>query len=307
MDNIIKKKYYLNNLSDFLPSLQLLSFHGKGRGGGEVLVDRIIKIYSKSNKNKNLKIISCNENLLLRISEILKNRDGSLFTAGLRDLDIISLSIVLRKKFNIYNQVPYHKAIKFKKDPVHYLLVKFYFFIIKYFANQIFINSLECIPFTTQRVITLLPIMEQKKLINKIEFNKYTKKTLTLGTVFRLTEERGIGSKDYAKMIDFLLKMNKCTSNKNIEFKVIHCGDFNEKLQKKITNKFNKIEFLGFKKNWCSINVDAYFFISKYEGFGLAPYEASFKNLVFVNDAFPKELFESSPNIYPIENIFQII
>lgn len=297
--------YCLNDLPFLTKSIGLISFHGLGKGGGEKVLQKISEIYEQC-FSKSYQSISSATSFKMRILAVKKS-NNFLLTAGLRDIDLIVLSIFLNKKFSVYIQVPYHKSISLKTDFTHFILVKIYMIIVQKYAEKIFVNASLTVPFSSLKKTVLLPILSSEMVQNKIEFTRIVKQKIIIGTAFRLNTERGIGSKDIEGLISLCIKIDAHLIAKNIEFELQHFGEFEKDLATKMRNSFPKIKFNGYKNNWISNDVDAYVFLSKYEGFGLAPLEASAKKLVFVNDAFPKELFKCSPNIYPIEKIFEII
>jgi hypothetical protein len=303
-----KKLYYLEDLPLFLKSFNLISYHGKGKGGGEVVFEKIIKLYQKRG-NTSINTISSKTNILNRFNIIFKlNRGATLFlTAGLRDIDLLFFSIIFKKNIYVYLQVPYHKSISFKKDSIHFLLVKLYLFIINKKAKLIFCNSTQTLGSNNKKTRIILPIFSSDIIKEKIKLYKLNKPQIIFGTAFRLNKERGIGSKDIEGLIVFLKKVKEIVEAKGIKFKVFHFGEFNQSISKDIQKQFNEIAFLGYKKKWIDVEVDAFVFFSNYEGFGLAPLEASSKTPVFVNYAFPKDLLICSPNIYPINDIFEIL
>jgi len=75
-----EKTYYLNDLPLLLNSLSLISYHGMGRGGGEIVANKIIDYYLPINKN--LKILNCTNSLFKRFISLLKTKkkDIILFT-----------------------------------------------------------------------------------------------------------------------------------------------------------------------------------------------------------------------------------
>lgn len=303
----IKAKYYLDNLPELLPSPGLISCHGRGKGGGEVVLEKILKLYKQNNITP--KTITSKDSFASRVWPILrlKNNDSILLTSGLRDLDVIALCILLRKKFAVYVQVPYLKSCDFKGDLVHYLLVRTYLILIRIFSKYIFVNSAETLGIKSTKAIVLLPVTYSEIVKEKIFLRKLDKSCVVFGTASRLFAERGIGSKDPDGLIDICLRTDKILGKKGIEFKIVHFGEVDIQIANSIRSRFNKIEFCGYNKHWTDADVDLFIFNSRYEGFGLAPLEASAKKPVFVNEAFPEELLACSPNIYPINDLFGIL
>tara|TARA_R110001583_G_scaffold69696_8_gene197578 strand:+ start:4538 stop:5464 length:927 start_codon:yes stop_codon:yes gene_type:complete len=308
MVSVKTENYYLDDLLKFFKTIDLLSLHGRGKGGGEVVSKKILNYYSSVKNNSEISIVSSKYSFIKRFLCIKKLRksDIILFTAGIRDVDVILFSIFLGKKFNVYNQVPYQKAINFKIDAIHFLLVKLYIFLLENFCTFVLSNSASALKLN-RKIEILLPILSNEIVFKKIPLKKINKKNIVFGTAFRLNKERGIGSKDIDGLISFCKRISKLMEEKSINFSVIHYGEFDEEIASRIKNNFSNIEFVGYTLNWFEKDIDAYFFISKYEGFGLAPLEASNYKPVFVNDVFPKEIFLCSPNIYLINEIFKII
>ena len=94
----IKAKYYLDNLPELLHSPGLISWHGRGMGGGEVVFEKILKLYKQNNINP--KTIASKDNFARRVWSILrlKKNESILLTSGIRDLDVIAFCILLISK-----------------------------------------------------------------------------------------------------------------------------------------------------------------------------------------------------------------
>jgi hypothetical protein len=305
-----EKNYYLDDLPLFLNSISSLSVHGKGKGGGEVVIEKILVLYSDLKKNVNISRISGEDGFLKRFLFIFNTnkRETILLTAGVRDIDLIFFCFLLNKKAFIYNQVPYLKAASKKKDIVHYLLVRLYVFLLKLKIITIFTNSKSCITIKGKDIKVILPILKKEQVISPAQHLSFNTSLINFGTAFRLNTERGRGSKDIEGLVLFCKQMDQVLKKKGINFKVTHFGQYEENLKLQIQNEFQNIEFKGYTSDWIeNSEIDAYFFISRYEGFGLAALEASLKKPVYVNEAFPEELFSSSTNIHKLDTLFDII
>jgi hypothetical protein len=305
-----EKNYYLDDLPFLLSSINSLSVHGKGKGGGEVVIEKILALYVDLKKNLNISRISSEDGFLKRFLFIFntKKRETILLTAGLRDTDLIFFCFLLNKKAFVYNQVPYLKASSIKKDVVHYTLVRLYVFLLKLKIITIFTNSKSCITIKGKDIKVILPILKKEQVISPSQHLNFDKAHINFGTAFRLNSERGRGSKDIEGLVLFCKQMDQILKKKGIDFKVTHFGQYEETLKLQLQNEFHNIEFKGYATDWIEHSeIDAYFFISRYEGFGLAALEASSKKPVYVNEAFPEELFSSSTNIHKIDTLFDII
>ncbi len=305
-----EKNYFLDDFPIFLNAIHSLSVHGKGKGGGEVVVEKIVALYSNLKADSDISKISGEDSFFKRFLFILKTKKPGaiLLTAGLRDIDVILFCFLLNKKAFVYNQVPYLKAASIKKDVVHYLFVRLYVFLLELKFITIFTNSKSCITIKGKDIKVILPILKKEKVISPSQTLHFNKPQINFGTAFRLNTERGMGSKDLEGLVLFCKQIDKILQQKGIDFKVTHFGQYEDALKLKLKNEFNNIEFKGYTSNWIeNTEIDAYFFISRYEGFGLAALEASSKKPVYVNDAFPEELFLSSTNIYTLETLLETI
>lgn len=304
-----EEDYFLDDLPYFFDSIQILSVHGKGKGGGEIVAEKIMSLFAQSQTVPKTIKISSEDGFLKRFRTIYKAKKTSaiFLTSGLRDIDLLVYCVLLRKKAALYNQVPFLKATSFTKDFIHYLLVKTYVFVVKSKAITLFTNSEECIRIRGKENKVILPFFKKDLVLeacNRIDVNK---PELVFGTAFRLNTERGLGSKDLNAIVNFCKRVNEKLKKKEVAFTIKHFGQFEEKLALLLKEQIPNIEFHGYTENWTEHKVDAYFFISRYEGFGLAALEASSKAPVYVNEAFPKELFSSSPNVHTLESLFKTL
>ena len=91
-------------------------------------------------------------------------------------------------------------------------------------------------------------------------------------------------------------------SKSKINYSVINFGDVHSSILHKFKDYSDVIKLCGYKKNWYETPCDVFFFISNYEGFGLAAYEASQTGtLTIVNEVFPDELIHVTNNIHRID------
>ena len=279
----------IDDIPKLLPDVFFISIHGLGNGGGEKVADKILNSYFiyLGILPKLVPVNYYNFSDFLRFKT--DNRINFLFCAGPRDILKIILCILFSSKFAVYLQVPYWKSVTFS-DPIHLMIVRFFYWIIKKYASLIIVNSSNSSPYIDSLIEIVIPILRME-IYKKPSF-KTLKIFTNINFVCRLANERGSGSKD----IDSMLKLGREVKQYNktlIEQKITikHFGDINEKIKALFNDEDLPIVFFGNKKNWLELSSGPVVFLSKYEGFGLAAFEASIAGrLVFVNEAFPDEL-----------------
>ena len=304
-----EEDYFLDDLPHFFHSIQILSVHGKGKGGGEIVAEKIMSLFAQSQTAPKTIKIGSEDGFLKRFLAIYKSKTTStiLLTAGLRDIDLLVYCVLLHKKVNLYNQVPFLKATSFTKDFMHFFFVKIYAFVLRSKAITLFTNSKNCIHIKGKENKVILPFFKKELVSTTCKPVDVNKMELVFGTAFRLNTERGLGSKDLNAIINFCKRVDEKLKKRGVSFSVKHFGQFEEKLALILQEQIPNIEFHGYTENWTEHKVDAYFFISRYEGFGLAALEASSRAPVYVNEAFPKELFLNSSNVHTLEYLFKIL
>ena len=130
-----------------------------------------------------------------------------------------------------------------------------------------------------------------------------SQKSLVFVTACRLSNERGKGSRNIGMWVKFLESCAAESATDGKTYKVIHFGDCDSEIKNFLLSKKLPILFEGYKSNWIDQDCDGYLFFSNYEGFGLAAYEASFKNRpVVVSSAFPDELVRLRKNIVRLDD-----
>jgi hypothetical protein len=303
-----KKPYVLDQIPNFLPMLQAITVHGKGKGGGEVVANIIKDLYS----NNDIKIDTIIAGKIKNVLAITGRSNYSpmsipiLLTAGLRDLPLAIFLILRRINYSVYIQVPYHKS-KTIKDLPHFILAILFENIVVRCSKFVISNSAQCLSdrFTPNAIV--LPITQDVLKANAIE--KLVKDTSPLQKSFifvtacRFNKERGIGSRNINAWIKFLETCAQENLLSNKSYKVIHYGECDPDIKNVFVSAGLPITFAGYDTNWLHKNCDAYLFFSNYEGFGLAAFEASLTHSpVIVSPSFPDELVDLRKNIFRLHD-----
>lgn len=267
---------------------------------------KIKKIYKHAQKD--LKIIQSNSLPKIKMSVLIgliKSKNSKIIlSSGLRDNFLAAILILLRVKYDIYCQVPYHKAMTIKDIP-HYIMTIMFLKLTVRFAKNLYTNSNECLPSNIKRKKVLLPINKDELIplnSNLINTNGINTKNTKFISASRLNIEKGIGSRDINTILSFL-KSCKAKNKKNYKIVFHHYGEVDQSIKQIFLNENLPIVFNGFSEDWVKTKCDGYIFASNYEGFGLSAFEAANTGRkVFVNEAFPEELIHSNPNIMKLDS-----
>lgn len=287
----------LSDLPDLLPDLRLLVIHGEGRGGGERAAAKIDDAYRA--KGSTIDVIgSGNRSALKAAIQALRGGPGTsvLFSGGMRDLPGVLAARTAGVGFAAYFQVPYLRSLSIS-DPVHAAAVMGMVGFNRLFARNIFVNSGQGWPLWLQGR-TLLPIVDAERVVQRPA--KWPVAGLVrLATACRLFSERGHGSKDVESMLRLIEEVriyNQAQNGQRIE--LVHYGDVDAYHAALLDPHHDVLERRGYAMDWYTADslVNGYFFFSHYEGFGLAPLEATKSGCpVFVNEGFPPELLTCGP------------
>jgi hypothetical protein len=298
----------LNNFPVILPHLSVLTVHGEGRGGGEKVAEKIIEVYSESGKNLDLIKASDLSRAVTwfktyQKSDKLQSKDVKILcTSGPRDLPMILLCIFYRIPFAVYLQVPYIKSISWK-DPVHALTIFFFLLISTLFATSRLTNSSQTSRSFWLNSEVVIPVNNKEISNTKLLKNKCpVKECLIITTACRYFPERGKGSRDLHATIQLLVECKKHNEKGGGKIFVRHYGSVHIDVKRKFDDFHDVITFCGYKSDWMKSENGPFIFLSNYEGFGLSAFEASQEGkIVFVNKAFPSELYELNSNINVID------
>lgn len=283
--NINSKNFYcLNDLKNKI-KCDIIVSHGIGKGGGE-------KVAKYLNKLLKSDLIYHNKSIIFLIKYIIfKKYSNILFTSGPRDIPLILVSFLLRKKIISYVQVPYLKTLSFYR-PFYSIIIIIYYLTLKIFADKIFVNSSNT-KYGLSNAVIVLPI----PIIHEKTHERLISKNPIINIIGRFNSmEKAIGSRDVNSIIKILSMLYNYNKK---DLKLIHYGEIDSYFQKKLSS-LNGVKFQskGYLENWVEESSGIFLFCSRYEGFGLAAYEASMKGyLVYVNNAFPVELSIVCENI----------
>jgi len=287
----------LSDLPDLLPDLRLLVIHGEGRGGGERAAAKINDAYRARGRTIDV-IGSGNRRALKAAIQALQGVPGTLvlFSGGMRDLPGALAARTAGVGFAAYFQVPYLRSLSIS-DPVHASAVMAMVGFNRLFAHHIFVNSGQGWPQWLQGRI-LLPIVDAERIVpHPVKWP--VAKLVRLATACRLFSERGHGSKDVSsvlRLIEEVRAHNRTQDGQRIE--LVHYGDVDAYHTALLDPHRDVLERRGYATDWYTADaqVNGYFFFSHYEGFGLAPLEATKTGYpVFVNEGFPPELLACGP------------
>ena len=289
-----------------------ITVHGLGLGGGEVVAEKLMTLYS------GCLLIGHQAGQLAMLRNVILTRSKGrlLCTAGPRDLPVLILCLLLRKRANVYLQVPYRQSLTIQDFP-HFTGTLLFLLAASFLTKNILVNSGNTANSVLLRSSTLvLPIMRHQIPLPEASFNNerdyFNQECLRLNIVCRLISERGRGSRDERAIGRLAREVNDYRLHTGIPASIHHFGECDVPMRQAIESIApNCISFHGFQRDWLLLSSGPLVFLSKYEGFGLAALEgAKAGRMVFVNEAFPDELLALSLKLVRIrscENILQQI
>jgi hypothetical protein len=293
--------YTLSDLPSLMDTPSCITVHGLGKGGGELVSKKISKIFDLDESQ----LIGYSSGTLSLIKSIFQkgNRSQVFCTAGPRDIFVIILCAITFHPAYVYLQVPYHKTISWK-DPIHLFLVGFFQVLVLMLTRTVFVNSKNSrIPLSFRQQLVILPITEDELSgLGEKRFKSTEPKNLKSNTIYlvgRYNKERGLGSRDLKGVTSLAQEVAEYNKNAAVKLSIVHYGESDPEIRTKLMKESNSaITFNGFLEDWVPQVKGDVLFLSNYEGFGLAAFEASKAGLpVYVNEAFPKELISSTTGI----------
>ena len=304
----------LDDLIDELPYIKLVSVHNGGRGGGEKVAQKILLCCATKGQHvEEFSSIKLSESIkyLFFNRKIFRNNKKStiLFTAGPRDLFLMWLCMALRIGFACYIQVPYHNSTTLK-DPIHYIVVTLYRITVMTASKYKSANSTSSALFFKNQCNIFLPITSAELIRSEIISNCNNNNDLNgFVMVARLNTERGRGSRNIKMLEKLLLEIQLYNEEGNKQVTFDHIGEISDKIKDRMLRLCDTVTIHGYVED-ChkKYNYDdkIFVYLSNYEGFGLAAFEASVSgNIVAVNNTFPGELFAVCPNIKLIDKVDQ--
>ena len=280
---------YLSDLKE-KERFDLIVFHGRGQGGGEKvsgILCELMECQGASHK-KPMKYL---------VRKIISERFKSiLYTSGPRDLPLLFVSLLLKRNFSIYVQVPYLRSLTLRK-PIFSLGVCCYYIFINLCQCKVYANSSNS-SFGFRNHKILLPLKSRSVKSKGLAISKRP----IIYIVGRFNIELGRGSRNISGLIQIIQGLSARLKG---QIELRHYGSICPHYLKELS-KLNKVNFhtLGYKSNWYEEARGIFLFNSNYEGFGLAAFEASMAgNPVYVNDRFPRELKKEAPSIYFYDSV----
>jgi hypothetical protein len=291
----------LDDFPELIGGISSIYFHGKGRGGGEKVAVSLNNIFRASGYDNAL--ISLQDRSIIRnFKECFSHRKkAALFTSGIRDIGSIAACILTGRPFFVYLQVPLRAAVTFR-DWRHALSVYIFLSVIRFSAREVIANSSVTARSVGRGVSVILPVTRASVGIRRPHrlARQGHLRPRHVYMVCRLFTERGVGSRDITALIRLAEEMERANRDLDVDqhWKLIHIGDIASRILWDLKRRCLPIEFYGYIKNWVEIIDGPLVFLSNYEGFGLAAFEAHQQGCdVYVNDAFPEELLDCCPHI----------
>lgn len=312
----------LDDLPRLVPRPCLLSLHGLGRGGGERVACKIKAVFAAQGWDLTVASSAAVGSELLRASARAGRGEIALLTAGPRDLPLIAVCAWFRRPFAVYLQVPYWRALTWR-DPLHAMAVLAYLFAVVLLARLVLANSrATAAGLPWRRVAVVWPVTRAELATNawppqpaqglgqRVQAGGQASEAVVgriadsgresvIDVVCRLAQERGRGSRDVAALARLL---SECRSRLNcggVPVRVRHFGACAPGIRLQLLAAGgNAVAFQGYRDDWLEAGPGPVVLMSRYEGFGLAAFEAARAGRpVFVNEAFPDDLFEACPSI----------
>lgn len=287
--------------------VDLIVVHGLGAGGGERVAEKILGLLGS-----HVRIVHHADGSKVVLKHILEGRRHGriLCAAGPRDVWVIMLAKALGRSVDAYVQVPYLRSLTLR-DPVHALGVMAYYLALNLSCRAIYANS-ESVRqgLSRKKSRVILPVTRAElSQVARVpvgaaspSFPGATARRIVF--VCRLVPERGRGSRDIDAMLRLCREVSAQRSGGGAGIEVWHFGACAELYRRKIVEILGDgVTFFGVVPNWLEQSQGQYVFLSRYEGFGLAAFEAARAGRnVFVNEAFPNELLQVQERIVRISS-----
>jgi hypothetical protein len=226
-----------------------------------------------------------------------------LLAAGPRDLPLLLICAWRRRPFVVYLQVPYTQAITWR-DPLHATGVLAFLGLVHLLARRVLANSGNSARALSRRKVELVWPLTASELradvVKRLPEPAFASDALlTIDVVCRLAIERGIGSRDVDALARLLRECRERHAAGGSAVRVRHFGECSPRIQAELQRIGGPIvSFEGYHDDWVAAGRGPVVLLSRYEGFGLAAFEASRAGrLVYVNEAFPDELILLCPSI----------
>lgn len=291
----------LSELPSLLCAPSFVTVHGIGQGGGELVALKLARIFGIGDAR--LLAYSSGTSTVLKRVYNQSNHGHVLCTAGPRDIAILLMSALMLRRADVYLQVPYHRSVTWR-DPVHLTVVIFYAILVTLLARRIFVNSTGTgRTILLRRRTTVLPVARHE--LDAARASECKDEVLlphmprTFNVVCRLNRERGRGSRDLEGLRRFVREVADWNQCGGVPTVVEHYGECEPAIKAILLKQARgAIRFHGHVSDWICRNSGPLVLFSRYEGFGLAAFEAaSAGRQVYVNEAFPHELLAAVPRI----------
>lgn len=294
----------LSDLPRRLPRPGLLSVHGAGRGGGEVVADKIRAVYA--GQGWPVPVLASTGALRARWTAIAAMPPGqpALLTAGPRDLPLLLACAWLRRPCAVYLQVPYWRALTWR-DPLHAAGVLAYLAAVALVARPVLVNAAAtAVGLWGRRADVVWPITDAERDAPG-DAHPVTAdgdgmpEPATIDVVCRLAVERGRGARDLEALERLLAECRERRDGRRTGPSVRHFGDCAPLLRRRLERAGGEaVSFLGHRTDWVRAGRGPVVLVSRYEGFGLAAFEAARAGRqVYVSEAFPDDLMRLCPTI----------
>lgn len=291
----------LSDLPSLLRAPSIVTVHGIGRGGGELVARKLVRIFGISDAR--LLAYSSGTPAVLKGVYHQRVHGHVLCTAGPRDIAVLLMSALMLRRADVYLQVPYHRSVTWR-DPVHLTVVFVYIMLVMTLARRIFVNSSGTgRSILLRRRIIVLPVarheLDAVRAAACMDMVMPPHMPRTFNVVCRLNRERGRGSRDLEGLRRFVREVadwNQCGGFPTV---IDHFGECESAIKAMLLEEARgAIRFHGHVSDWICRNNGPLVLFSRYEGFGLAAFEAaSAGRQVYVNEAFPHELLAAVPRI----------
>lgn len=291
----------LSDLPSLLRTPSFVTVHGIGQGGGELVARKLAGIFGIGDAR--LLAYSSGTPAVLKGVYHQRAHGHVLCTAGPRDIAVLLMSALMFRRADVYLQVPYHRSVTWR-DPVHLVMILLYIILVMTLARRIFVNSTGTGRSILLRQRTIvLPVarheLDAVRISACMDMISPPHMPRTFNVVCRLNRERGRGSRDLEGLRRFVREVadwNQCGGFPTV---IDHYGECELTIKAMLLEGARgAIRFHGHVSDWLLRNSGPLVLISRYEGFGLAAFEAaSAGRQVYVNEAFPHELLAAVPRI----------